>query len=483
MIGAGITGIAAAIRMAVGGYRVTVFERGSDPGGKMSEIKEQGYRFDKGPTVLTRPDLIEELFEISGSLPDEEWSYQKVDPIFNYFFEDGITISSHSDLDKFGQEVANKIGVDPSKLKAFLKSASRINELTEEVFLHRSLHQFKNYLNKETLRGVLNFGDVDVFRTMNEANSKAFSDSKLTDIFNRYASYNGSNPYLAPATLNVIAHYEINLGTYFSIGGMQSVVTALVSVAKKIGVHFSFNTQIECLLHNSRRITGLNTANASHDFDVYVNSTDVDFFYQNLLPEAIRPSRILNQPMSSSVIVFYWGIKGTHDKLGLHNMFLTEDSKAEYEHIRDGKLYRDPTIHLTVSSKYNTDDAPEGCENWAALISVPHDSGQDWDDLVNAARKSMLDKLSRLLGEDISAQIEFESVQTPRSLESDTVAWKGAVFGKSSNSKFSAFLRHPNFSKQFKNLFFCGGTVHPGAGVPLCLLSAKIATEMALETK
>lgn len=482
VIGAGIAGIAAAIRLQKQGFQVTLFDSNPSAGGKMSELKKNGFRFDKGPTVLTKPEYVEELFSLCGKTASNYWTHQPVDPIFKYFFEDGTVINSSRDWEKFATEIEAKTKDKKDSIIEFLKDAQTKYELTDEVFLQRSLHQFKNYLNWPTAKGILNFGKVDVFRTMNAANSKRFSDQKVVDIFNRYAGYNGSNPYLAPATLNVISHYEITLGTYFSKSGIHSIIQALIQLAEETGVRSKLGVKVSELELNSNKITGVKTASGIEPFDLIVSNVDVYNTYKQLLPKFNAPKRYLEQPRSSSVIVFYWGINREFPELGLHNMFLTENAKEEYHFLfKKEAVYHDPTIHMTVSSKLNPEDAPKGKENWAALISVPHNSGQDWDRIISKARKNVLDKLSRILKTDVSQLIEFEEILDPRGVESETNAAFGAVFGNSSNSMFSAFLRHPNFSSKIENLFFCGGTAHPGPGIPLCLLSAKIASELIRE--
>lgn len=479
IIGAGIAGIAAAIRLRSQGFDVTVFEANEKPGGKMSEMRGNGFRFDRGPTVLTKPEYVEELFELCGKSASDYWSYEAADPIFKYFFEDGTVINSSRKRERFAAEIAHKTCDSQEAVFKFLDDVEKTHHLTDEVFLQRSLHQFKNYLDWPTARGILNFGKVDVFRSMNAANRKRFSDRKLVDIFNRYASYNGSNPYWAPATLNVIAHYEITLGTYFSEGGIYSIVQSLTKLAEEARVKFNYNTPVQQIELLGKTVSGIRTASGSQHFDAVVSNVDVYNTYKQLLPNFNAPKRFLEQPRSSSVIVFYWGIDGDFPELGLHNMFLSENSKEEYRHIFElNRPFEDPTVHLSISSKMNADDAPKGMENWSVLISVPHDSGQDWDNWIAQARKHVIAKLNRILNTDVEKRIVFEDVLDPRKVNEETNAAFGAVFGNASNSMFSAFLRHPNFSHKIDNLFFCGGTAHPGPGIPLCLLSAKIASEL-----
>lgn len=165
-------------------------------------------------------------------------------------------------------------------------------------------------------------------------------------------------------------------------------------------------------------------------------------------------------------------------------MFMGGDQRSEYRKMfAENSIADDPTVYLHIGSKKNPKDAPKGCENWFVLVSVPNNSGQDWDRLVAETRKNILRKLQAVLGEEIESHIEQESVLDPRLAEQMTGSSQGAIFGNSSNGKFAAFLRHPNFSSKIDNLYFCGGSVHPGSGVPLCLLSAKITASEVCDDK
>jgi phytoene dehydrogenase-like protein len=178
-------------------------------------------------------------------------------------------------------------------------------------------------------------------------------------------------------------------------------------------------------------------------------------------------------------LIFYWGIKKQFPELDLHNNFFCIDYEAEFEHIwQKQTIYHDPAVYINITSKFKPDDAPPGCENWFVMINVPSDKGQHWDQLIAEARVNIVKKLYRILKIDIGELIISESVLDPRSIESRTSSYQGSIYGTSSNNRYAAFLRHSNRSSKIKNLYFCGGSVHPGGGVPLCLLSAKIVSGM-----
>jgi phytoene desaturase len=353
------------------------------------------------------------------------------------------------------------------------------------VFLERSLQRLKTYLHRDAIRTLFHLPQLDTTRNMHQANKSFFKDSHMVQYADRYATYNGSNPHQAPATLNVIPHLEHHLGAYFPDGGMYNITKSLVKLAESLGVAFHYDSPVEQIVLENNKATGISVKGKNIPGDVVVSNMDVWFTYQKLLADhpAFRPKKILRQERSSSALIFYWGIKRQFPDLDLHNIFFSADYKAEFDHIwQKQSIYNDPTIYLNISSKMQPGDAPQGCENWFVMINVPANKGQDWDALINEARTNILQKLSRILNTDITELILSQSILDPCSIESRTSSYQGSIYGTSSNSRLAAFLRHANRSSKIKNLYFCGGSVHPGGGIPLCLLSAKIVSDWVPKT-
>ncbi|MDQ3047866.1 MAG: phytoene desaturase family protein [Bacteroidota bacterium] len=479
IIGSGVAGMAAAIRMRNKGYRVDVYEANSFPGGKLSTESLKGYRFDMGPSVFTMPGYVDELFVLSGKNPRDYFNFRQLDPVYRYFFEDGTVLNAPHGKENFAAEMSKHLGDRKESILKYLDHTEEVYHITADVFLHNSLHKIRNFFSKQVLKGLLNFGKIGAFETMNEANEKAFKDKKLVQIFNRYSTYNGSSPYLAPATLNVIPHLEIIEGAYYPEGGMVSITNALVQLGKDIGVTYHFSSPVSEIIIMDKKAIGINASGTKIFADVVISNMDVFNSYKKLMPGVNRPEKTLKQDKSSSAVIFYWGIKNEFKELGLHNIFFSENYEEEFRTIFEKKsIYSDPTIYINITSKHSPEDAPAGSENWFTMINVPNNSGQDWDVLVNEARGNMIKKLNRILKTDLSKYIECEMILDPRLVESRTSSAFGAIYGNASNNKFAAFLRHPNFSKEIKNLYFCGGSVHPGPSIPLCLLSAKITTRL-----
>ncbi|MES2873546.1 MAG: 1-hydroxycarotenoid 3,4-desaturase CrtD [Bacteroidota bacterium] len=475
IIGAGLAGIASAIRLAVKGYSVDVYETAAQPGGKLSEIRSGDFRFDAGPSLFTMPQYVDELFRLAGKNPEDYFRYKRLDTICRYFYEDGTRLNAYSDRNKFASEIEKNTADSAASVIDFLDKSEKIYQITNPVFLQRSLHKFLNYFNLTTLKSLLRFSQIDAFRTMNKSNSASFKDSKTIRLFNRYATYNGSNPYQAPATLNVIPHFEQHFGAYFPEGGMYSIVRSLADLAKLCGVKFHYNTYVDEIELKDRKVSGVRIGSEVHEADLVVSNMDIWYTYRRLLKNISAPEKILLQERSSSALIFYWSINRTFPELDIHNIFFTEDYENEFQHIWQKKdIYQDPTIYLNISSKIEAADAPPGCENWFTMINVPSNSGQNWDVLIDEARRNIVSKLSRILKADISGLIIDEQILDPRKIDSQSFSYQGSLYGSSSNNQFAAFLRHANFSSKIEGLFFAGGSVHPGGGIPLALLSAKI---------
>lgn len=527
VVGAGIGGIATAIRLVNKGYAVEVFEANAYPGGKLSQIENSGYRFDAGPSLFTMPQFVDELFELSGKNPKDYFEYLKLDEVCRYFWEDGTKFTADSVPDKFAKDAEKILNEPAENITNYLKDSELKYEVLSGLFLEDSLHKLSTWTSKKALRGYANMHKMGIFGTLNGDNEQRFEQEKTVQLFNRYATYNGSDPYQTPATMGIIPHLEYNVGAFFPKGGMYAITQSLVKLAEDLGVKFHFNTKVNEILVEDGKAVGLSITNnqlpitnaqgkpalgatgedqpdwtaerfaennpeslksrTPHPIpniqhrkaDIVVSNMDVTPTYRKLMPNEKHPDKILNQTKSGSGLIFYWGVKKKFPKLGLHNIFFSDDYKTEFEHqFKHKTIYKDPTVYLNITSKHKPDDAPEGCENWFILLNAPANEGQNWDEIITEARKNVIEKLNRNLGIDIEPLIEIEEILDPRSIEFKTSSDKGALYGNSSNNRFAAFLRHANFSNKIENLYFVGGSVHPGGGIPLALSSAKIAAGM-----
>ncbi|MFC7666814.1 1-hydroxycarotenoid 3,4-desaturase CrtD [Hymenobacter humi] len=482
-MGAGIAGLAAAVRLAVTGHAVTVFEASGTFGGKMHQFSlPGGYRFDAGPSLFTLPQLVDDIFRLAHREPADYFRYERLDPITNYFFADGTRLTAWADSEQFAAEVETKIGTPAAAVTHFLARSGKAYEATAGTFLHKSLHKARTYLSPETLKAVGALPSLGLLGTMHQRHAQAFADPRLVQLFDRYATYNGSDPYQAPATLSMIPHLEHGIGAFYPEGGIYAIASSLARLAEEFGVKFRYNEPVEEIVTAESRVTGVRTALDVYDFGRVVSNMDVVPTYRRLLPREPAPERTLSQPRSSSALIFYWGITREFVELDLHNIFFSADYQREFQAIfQDKTVADDVTVYVNVTSKKTPTDAPAGHENWFVMVNVPHDQGQDWDTLTQKTRRAVLRKLSQALGTEIEPLIAAEKVWTPPGIAADTSSFGGALYGSSSNNALAAFLRHPNFSGRLEGLYFCGGSVHPGGGIPLCLLSAKIVSSLINE--
>ena len=475
IIGSGIAGIASAIRLANKGCEVKVFEASNQPGGKLNEITLGDYRFDAGPSLFTLPNLVDELFELCDEKPRDHFGYEQLGINCQYFYPDGTNITAYANHDLLKKELHEKTGEPIRSIEKAINNSKFLYNSLSELFMYSSLQRLSTFFNKAALKAYLNIPKLGFFNTMNGANKRIFKSPKLVQLFNRYATYNGSSPYKTPATMNIIPHLEMSLGAYFPKGGMYAITKALVALAKRQGVQFHLNTPVDQIIIESGKAVGLRVGDRELPFDRIVSNMDIVNSYKKLMPGIKAPNFLLKQPKSSSALIFYWGIKKQFDTLDVHNIFFSQDYELEFEHLFEhGTIYKDPTIYIHISSKCEPADAPDYGENWFTMINVPNNKGQDWDQLIAEARRSILTKLSKHFNEPIEELIECEEILDPRLIESKTSSAQGALYGNSSNNLFAAFLRHANKSKRIKGLYFCGGSVHPGGGIPMSLSSAKI---------
>ncbi|MBT8378816.1 MAG: phytoene desaturase [Ignavibacteria bacterium] len=489
VIGSGLGGLTSALLLSKKGYKVTVFEMGSFPGGKANSLHINKFRFDTGPSLITMPFILEEILQTAGYKLKNYLKLQKLDMLCKYFYPDKSVLNAYSDVEKFSNEIENKTSDTPSTLKKHLNYCKKIYDLTTDIFLLNSPTNLKNLLSAKSIKSLLNLKSIDVFRTVDEANKSFFIDPKTIQLFNRYATYSGSNPYHAPATLNTIQHVEYSLGGYICEGGVYKIVEVLFKLCKEMGVKFHFNSVVKKINLNGNKVNGISYINKNEDdltenYDIIISNADVNSTYKNMLSDsASRASkRYESLEPSSSAIVFYWGIKGDHPDLEIHNIIFSGNYEKEFEEIFDlKKCPEDPTIYIYISSKFNKSDAPEGFENWFVLINTPYISGQDWKEEIKKTRERVINKINSIREIDLNKLIVEEEVLTPEKIESQTGSRLGSIYGISSNSRTAAFLRQQNRSKKYKGLYFCGGSSHPGGGIPLVMLSGKLAVDQILK--
>lgn len=484
-IGAGLGALSGALRLAKMGFEVTLFEKNETLGGKLNEKTLGPYRFDTGPSLLTMPFVIDELFEFCGFTRQDFLEFVPVEPICRYFYPDGATLDASVDIQKMKRAIAKLSPHDAAIYENFLAYAERLYKLTADVFLFSPIHELAAILQWRNLPTLLRLPQIDPWRTVHGAVTRFFTDPRLVQLFGRYATYNGSNPYRAPATLNVIPYVEYVLGSYYIRGGMYRLAEALRQLAQQLGVKIQTAARVEKILHDGRRVNGLQVNGEQIPADFVLCGQDVVVAHNELIDGFERHRAKLNRlEPSCSGLVFLWGVKKQHAELAHHNIFFAADYQKEFAQIFAAKKPPDdPTIYVAVTSKSDPAHAPAGSENWFVLLNMPYlTAGIDWQNETARVRETVLVKMHRH-GLDLTNQIEAEFVISPEDFYKNYFSNRGSIYGISSNSRSTAFKRPANRSRELKGLYFAGGSTHPGGGIPLVLLSGKIAAELMAKEK
>ena len=490
VVGAGIGGLTASIKLAHNGFDVSVFEKNSYIGGKAGIVKENGFRFDSGPSLLTMPFVLEKIFRDCN---DDISNYITIKPLnilSKYFYPDGTEIIAYNDIEKFADEIERKTADNKNDIKRYFNYSKNIYDLTADLFIFNNIHKPSTFLNSVALKTLFNIRKIDSFRVMHEANANFFNDYRTIQLFDRYATYNGSNPFKAPATLNLIPHVEYNLGGFIVCEGISEIPVALYKLAIKNGVKLFLKHNAEkILIDKTKKVNGLqinrhNSEKVKEKFDIVISNADVNYTYRNLINIGFhKDSKRLNSlAPSSSALVFYWGVKGIHDKLEIHNILFSKNYKKEFEDLFDKKVCPDdPTIYIYISSKFNMNDAPYGYENWFVMINAPSINKQDWNCEIKKSKENILRKIEDVLKISLKEKIVTEKILSPVDIEMNTNSYKGSIYGISSNSRKAAFLRQRNESKIYDGLYFCGGSTHPGGGIPLVVSSGEITANLIMK--
>jgi phytoene desaturase len=331
-------------------------------------------------------------------------------------------------------------------------------------------------------KAIVQIGKLGMFEQLHDLNVRTFKHPHTVQLFDRYATYNGSNPYQTSALYSMIPSFEHGQGAYFPTKGLVSIGQSLLQLAQDIGVEVTTSTRVDKVVMDKTVVKGVEAMGNFWPANAIVSNADVTHLYRDLMPDLEAPDKVLAQPLSTSALVFYWGVQGVFPELGLHNIFFSSDYKKEFEELFETEQWpEEPSIYINITSKHKPDDAPIGCENWFVMVNLPPRLDLDTEESQMAMRKKVLTILTKRLGRDIEPLIQIENFLSPTRIKEQTSGWQGALYGSNSNSLFSGFWRHPNFSDKLKGMFFTGGTVHPGGGIPLALKSGQIAAGLAAD--
>ncbi|WP_421774507.1 phytoene desaturase family protein [Gracilimonas sp.] len=481
VIGAGLGGLSAACLLAAKGHRVTIFEKNENTGGKMNIIEAEGYRFDTGPSLLTMPFILEKLFKECGADMDDYLSLDPLDPICRYFYADGTVFNNYENKQATKDEIMAFAPQDVNSYPEFLDHARSLYHKTADAFIFNPLYDFSDLKELD----LLSFFGIDAFATVSKRVNSTFESTYLRKFFKRFTTYNGSSPFLAPATLNVIPHVEINQGGFYVKGGLYKVAEAMTSLAKTLGVEFIFNTEIKSIEIEGQKATGVRLKSGTKiESDLVVSNSDATETIAHLLPDSSiasqRKEKAKSIEPSCSGFVLLLGIDKKYEQLVHHNIFFSEDYEKEFKQIFEDKVMPDdPTIYVANTSYSDLNHAPEDGSNLFVLVNAPYLSDQyDWKNNTASYGDKVIQELEERGLRQLSNHIRFRETITPHDFYKKYRSNKGSIYGTSSNSKFSAFLRPRNKSREIDKLYFVGGSTHPGGGIPLVVQSAFNAVEL-----
>ena len=482
IIGAGIGGLSAAIRLAVAGQRVVIFEQNATVGGKMGQIEAAGFRWDTGPSVITMRPVFEELFQSAGRRLQDYLTLEPVEPLTRYFYPDGTRLDMTSNWPALAAQIAAIEPRDVEGYLRFLAHAARLHRLTGPVFIYDQPPTWRSFGRVSPLA----LPQIEPWLTLDQSIRRFVRSPHLRQLLGRFATYVGASPYQAPATLGVIAHVELTGGVWYPRGGIYAIAQALLRLATELGVEIHTHQPVQQIVVSGGRATGVILADGTQvAAQAVVANVDVTTVYDRLLPlnfttRSIHKKITQIEPSCSGYVLLI-GVEGTHPTLAHHNIFFAPDYRREFTDIfQRGIPPRDPTIYVAITSKSDPDHAPSGCENWFVLVNAPPlGSDFSWLHEEKNYRKQVLDRLASF-GYPLHDRIRHLTVLTPEDLAQRTGAWRGALYGISSNQALNAFRRPHNRCPTIQGLYFVGGTTHPGGGVPMVILSGKVVAEMVV---
>ena len=486
VIGAGVAGLSAAVRLQKLGYEVTLYEKDRQVGGKMNQIKTAGFTFDLGPTIVMMPEIYREVFEFCGKDPDDYISMKKVDPMLKLYFNKEEPIEFSNDLIELTKTLENISPEDTQGYFAFLPDIYQRYTIAKEAFITKSFRGFWDFYNPKSLWAGIRL------RTFSDAYtsiSKFVKDDRLRKSLAFQTLYIGVSPYQGSSLYTIIPMIELFYGVYFIEGGMYTLATSLARLFEELGGKIVYETSVDEILIDNKIAKGIRIGKEQVMADAIVCGADFPYAMKELIPDERKRGKYTNKKIakfeySCSCFLMYLGLDKKYPEEHLHSIYFAEDFKQNVDDLFErGKLPDDPSFYLYRPSLMDDSLAPEGQEGLYVLVPVPELSKYEkWTEQTMQAYRQ---KIIRLLKEktifkDIDEHIVSETLITPKDFSERFNAYNGATFGLKPTLKQSNYYRPHNKFSAAENLYFCGSSTHPGAGVPIVMQSAKLAVEELL---
>ncbi|GBF73014.1 phytoene desaturase [Paenibacillus sp. 598K] len=484
VIGGGLAGLSAAIRLRADGHEVIVLEKNERAGGKLNIRQGKGYRFDTGPSILTMPWVLDQLFQAAGRRLKDYLKLIRVEPQWRALYPDGSHIDLLGDLPAMLEQIGELSPRDRRQFIPYLNYCRKQYELSTKSFYARSLSGLSDLRQQHSLRELL---AMDPLKTMAQTTEQYIEHPKLRQLFNFLIMYVGSSPYAAPAVLSQLIYVQMGLGIYYVDGGMYNIARAMLRLLDELGVEVRTSCQVDEVLVENGRAAGVRIGDERLQADIVVSNLEAIPAHQTILSGHSQSSRMVKrlskfEPTVSGHVMLL-GVDRTYDHMKHHNFLFAENAALEFEELFVKKRpAADPTIYVGISSKTDASQAPEGKENWFVLTHVPPLApGESWERWRVPYRDLVLDKLERLGATGLREHIEWEHTFLPDDLRTLYGANGGSIYGTVTDRKLNGGFKIPQRSPMLDNLYFVGGSTHPGGGVPMVTLSGQFAADLIRE--
>ncbi|HMQ68727.1 MAG TPA: phytoene desaturase family protein [Ignavibacteria bacterium] len=478
--GAGIGGMVSAVYLAHRGNNVEIYEMNEAPGGKMSEFTKDGFRFDMGPSLITMPGVFNEFFSDIGRNMNDYFELEPLECSTKYFWNDGAVFNSYTDASLLSKELTDVFGeTERDNFFRYLEYGKLFYDLSEEGFL-KDEFKIKNFMTIDGLKNITKFISG---RSLNDVSNKFFKNGKLKQLMDRYATFNGSSPYLAPQLFSIIPYVEHSFGAYYVKGGIYKIARSLERLCREFKINIHYGIKVTGFETGSNKIRKIFTETKDGRSDEVKDFNTVISNFTNS-SELCGEEYFKNEDWSSSAFILYLGMDKIFSELSHHNILFSDNYEKEFIDIFEKKVSPDDmTIYISISQKDEITDAPDGCENWFVLVNVPalKDNDRWTEEMIKNYMDKIIDRIDSfdfMTGESIRDHIKVCEVFTPDDFLSRYNSEHGSIYGLSSNSMYSLMRRPKNKSSKYDNLFFTGGNTNPGGGVPLCFLSGKIIAKL-----
>ena len=481
--GAGIGGITSAIYLAREGYPVEVFEKNSAPGGRCGQIIRDGHRFDLGATMLLMAGIYREIFGSLGIKLEVGKDIFPLKDLYKIHFDDGTSLSFTTDTERMRDQLEK---IEPGSYKMaekYVKEGYEIFRLSMEKLIGRNfynLFQLVNFRNSGLLIR------LKVFISNWNYVKKFFRHPHLRMAYTFQNIYVGQSPFDSPALFSMVPAAELTEGSFFVKGGMYGIVEKLMTAAGESGVVFHFNSPVDKIEIINGKAAGIILEDGTfHDAGIVIANADLPYVYRKLLPDKRNADRLEKLKYSCSAVSLHWGLDKIYPRLDHHNVFLSDGFKEGLDRIfRDKTMGINPSFYVHAPSRSDPDAAPPGQDSLSFVIATGHldrGKGQDWDSIKKRAHDYIIERLKKAGLDDIDQHIKFELAYTPESWETGCNVARGAVFGSLGHNILQmGYFRPHNRHDRYHNLYFTGGSTHPGNGIPNVLISAKLVSERVL---